>query len=204
MFFRWARKSKIVLVDPTRDESAIPRRGFIGETLTIGEQRQLFRRWTTDPDVHPHEALVGVLALLHAASNVEVRGLVVNDVDRTRNTLNIGRRPHPVPLDPVSAAAVQRCLDHRADLATHNPHIIVTTQTRTRSTPASSAYVTHVLDAARVSPKRLRSTRIVDLVTCLDLKVVSEALGLKAEGLVDYLADHVDSGRLLAEVQSNL
>jgi len=203
-FFRWARKSKLVLVDPTRDSSGGQRRGFIGETLTIGDQRRLFRRWTTDPDVHPHEALVGVLALLHAASNVESRSLLVDDVDLTRSTLRIGRRVHPVPLDPVSEAAMRRCLAHRDALGTHNPHIIVTTQTKTRETPASPAYVTHVLEAAEVSPKRLRSTRIVDLVAALDLKVVSEALGLKAEGLVDYLADHVDSDRLTAANGSNL
>jgi hypothetical protein len=58
------------------------------------------------------------------------------------------------------------------------------------------AYLGHVLDAAAVSPKRLRSTRILDLVTTLDPKVVSGALGMKAEGLVNYLADHVDTGRL--------
>ena len=195
-FFRWARKNKLVLVDPTRYVTRSPRRGFTGETLTIGEQRRLFRRWTTDPDVHPHEALVGVFALLHAASNAEIRGLMVDDVDRSGHALRIGRRAHPVPLDPASSAVLQRSLEHRSALGTHNPHVMVTTQTKTRSTPASSAYVTHVLDAAKVSPKQLRSTRIVDLVTSLDLKVVSEALGMKAEGLVDYLADHVDPGRL--------
>lgn len=203
-FFRWARKAKLVLVDPTRDTATSNRRGFTGETLTIGEQRRLFRRWTSDPDVHPHECLVGILALLHAASNVEIRSLAVDDIDWARNTFRIGRRVRPVPLDPVSAAALQRCLEHRATLGTHNPHVIVTTQTKTRATPASAPYVTHVLDAAEVSPKRLRATRIVDLVATVDLKVVSEALGLKAEGLVDYLADYVDSDRLPAADGSNL
>ena len=92
-------------------------------------------------------------------------------------------------------SALQRCLDHRASLATPNPHLIVTTQTKPRTTPASTAYLTHVLDPAGIPPKRLRSTRLVDLVVSLDPKVVSEALGMKAEGLVDYLADDVD-GRL--------
>ncbi len=68
----------------------------------------------------------------------------------------------------------------------------MTTQTKTRSTPASTAYLCHVLDAAGVAPKRLRTTRIVDLVVTLDPKVAGEALGMQAEGLVDYLADHVD------------
>jgi len=203
-FFRWARKNKIVLVDPTRDVPAMARRGFTGQTLSLAEQRRLFRRWTTDPGVHPHEAVVGTLALLHAASSVELRHLRVEDFDEVRHTLRLGHRPLPVPLDPVTMAMLRRCLDQRASLGTRNPYVIVTTQTKTRSTPASPAYLCHVLDAAGVPPKLLRSTRIVDLVVSLDPKVVSEALGMKAEGLVNYLADHVDAGRLPGQERPNL
>ena len=195
-FFRWARKNKIVLVDPTRDLPVMSRRGFTGQTLSLAERRRLFRRWTVEADVHPHEALVGMMALLHAASSVELRQLRIKDFDQTRCTLSLGRRTHPVPLDPASVLVLVRCLDQRTSLGTRNPHVIVTTQTKTRSTPASTAYLCHVLDAAEVSPKRLRATCIVDLVITLDPKVVSEVLGMKAEGLVDYLADHVDDGRL--------
>ena len=199
-FFRWARKNKIVLIDPTHDLAATPRRGFTGRTLGLAEQRRLFRRWTIDADVHPHEAFVGMMALLHAASSVEIRQLRVDDFDQARCTLRLGHRSHPIPLDPATVAVLSRCLDQRASLATQNPHVIVTTQTKTRSTPASAAYLCHVLDATGVSPKLLRATRIVDLVITLDPKVASEALGMKAEGLVDYLADHVDDGRLTDEV----
>lgn len=194
-FFRWARKNKVVLIDATRGRSGGPHAGFTGQTLSLDEQRRLLCRWRGDPGVHPHEALVGILALLHAASSIELRHVCADDYDAARCTLRLGRRP-PVPLDPVSVLALQRCLAHRASLATANPHLIVTTQTKTRSMPASPAYLCHVLDPAGVSPKRLRTTRIADLVTTLDPKVASEVLGMKAEGLVDYLADHVDSGRL--------
>lgn len=195
-FFRWARKNKIVLVDPTRDLPAMSRRGFTGVTLSLSEQRRLFRRWTSDPDAHPHEALVGVMALLHAAGSNELRLLRVNNVNQARQTVRLGGRAHPVPVDPVTMTVLRRCLDHRTSLATRNPYVIVTTQTKTRSTPASSAYLSHVLDPAGVAPRQLRSTRIVDLVVSLDPKVASEILGMKAEGLVDYLADHVDDDRL--------
>ena len=67
-FFRFARHRRIVLIDPTRGLTRNTSRGFIGKTLPLDRQRVLFRRWTTDPTVHPHEALLGVLALLHAAS----------------------------------------------------------------------------------------------------------------------------------------
>lgn len=194
-FFGWARKNKLVLVDPSRSLPGQPRRGFGGETLSIAEQRRLVRRWSTDPGVHPNEAIVGILALLHAASSWELRNLRVDDFDPESHSLRVGRRPL-VPLDPLSVSAIERCMAHRASLDTCNPHLIVTTQTKTRATPASTAYLCHVLDPAGVAPKRLRTTRIVDLVITLDPKVVGEALGMRAEGLVDYLADHVDAGRL--------
>jgi site-specific recombinase XerD len=194
-FFGWARKNKLVLVDPTKGLSSLSRWGFAGETLSLSEQRRLFRRWS-GADAHPHEALVGILALLHALSNTELRSLQADDFDQARGILRVGHRPVPVPLDPVSASVLRRCLAHRGALGTHNPHIMVTRQTKTRTTPASTAYLSHILDAAGTSTKRLRSTRIVGLVTVMDAKVVGEALGMKPEGLVGYLADHVDVGRL--------
>lgn len=88
-----------------------------------------------------------------------------------------------------------------------NPHVIVTKVTKTRSTPASTAYVAHVLDPAGVAPKQLRSTRLVDLVISLDPKVVAEALGMNAGGLVaHYLVDTVDPTRIsdANDIQSNV
>lgn len=206
-FFRWARKNKVVLVDPTKGLPASRHRGYIGQTLSLAEQRRLFRRWTTtDAGIDPHEALVGILALLHAASNAELRRLRVTDIDRRACTIRFDGRPHPVPLDPVSAAALDRCLEHRSVLGTMNPHVIVTKVTKTRSTPASTAYVAHVLDPAGVAPKQLRSTRLIDLVISLDPKVVAEALGMNAGGLVAYLVDTVDPTRIsdANDIQSNV
>jgi len=195
-FFGWARRAKLVLVDPTAGVTLAARPGFTGRTLSIVEQRRLFRRWTTGPDVHPHEALVGMLAMLHALSCSELRALRVNDVDLKGHTLKVNGRRHPVPLDPASMAAVEACLAHRNSLRTRNPHLIVTKVTKPRTTPASAAYLTHVLDPAGVRGKALRSTRLVDLLISLDPKVVAEALGMNAEGLLAYVADGVDPGRL--------
>ncbi len=194
-FFGWARRQRIVLVDPTRTIALTSHRGFCGRSLSIDEQRHLFRRWTTG-DVHPHEALVGLLALLHAFTNAELRSLRVADVDPARRSLHVDGRPHPVPLDPVSIAAIESCLAHRARLGTRNPHLIVTKITKPRSTPASAAYLTHVLDPVGVPMKTLRSTRLVDLVISLDPKLVAEALGMDAGGVLNYLADTVDRERL--------
>lgn len=196
VFFRWAKASRAVLVDPTRRLSARAPRGFQGRVLSRTEQRCLFRRWTTAGDAHPHECLVGVLALVHGASNAELRGLTVDAVDAARRTIRLGRRPHAMPLDPSTRAVLQQALDHRAGLGTYNPHVIVTRVTKTGYGPASEAYLAHVLDPAGVRPRVLRSTRLVDLVTVLDPKVVSVAFGMDDESVIPYLADHVQDARI--------
>ena len=74
LFFRWAKANRVVLVDPTTGVSANRHRAPRSEILSVAEQRRLFLRWTSDSDAHPHECLVGLLALLHAASSTELRG----------------------------------------------------------------------------------------------------------------------------------
>jgi site-specific recombinase XerC len=129
-FFRFARGRRLLLIDPTSGVSAQRYKGFRGRTLMIGQQRALFRRWSADPAAHPHEALLGLLAILHGASNSEVRGLRVDHIDDGDRLIRLGKRPHPVPLDPVSWAALQRSLDHRNGLRTDNPHVLVTRGTK--------------------------------------------------------------------------
>ncbi|MBV9023941.1 MAG: site-specific integrase [Streptomycetaceae bacterium] len=195
-FFRFARCQHIVLVDPTRTLTAKEPTGFRGRTLTLDQQRELFRRWTTDGHVHPHEALVGMLALLHGASSLEVRLLQVTDVNPAARTVRLGKRPHPVPLDPASWAVLQRCLAHREAWPTANPHVMVTKGTKAGRSPASTAYLSHVLDDCGYPPRMIRSTRLVDLVNTMDPKLVATAFGMDPQATLIYLADHVDAGRL--------
>jgi hypothetical protein len=54
----------------------------------------------------------------------------------------------------------------------------VTKGTKARRTPASRAYLSHVLDACGHAPRAVRSTRLIDLVDTLDPKFVAAALGL--------------------------
>jgi hypothetical protein len=42
----------------------------------------------------------------------------------------------------------------------------------------------------------LRSTRLVNLIASLDPKLVAAAFGMRPEGVLHYLADHVDKSRL--------
>jgi site-specific recombinase XerD len=196
-FFKFARTNRVVLVDPTRGVPANRDRAFSGQTLTIDEQRVLFRRWTgTDDEVHPHEALFGLFALLHGAASRELRSLGVDQIDANSRCVRLGNRPHPVPLDPVSWKVLQRCLTHRKELGTDNPHVVVTRGTKALKTPASEAYCSHILDAAGVAPHRLRVTRLADLVNTMDPKLVAAAFGMNPEGVLIYLADQVDSIRL--------
>ena len=202
-FFRWARASRLVLANPAARIRAGRPRGYHPRTLAVTEQRRLFRRWTTDPAVHPHEALTGLLALLHAAPSQDLRNLKVTDIDATARTIRLGRRPHPVPLDPASWHALQRCLEHREQLATRNPHVIVTTHTRTRRTAASDQYLVRVLDPAGIGTRTLRATRLVDLVASLDPKLVCEALGMDPAGVLPYAATRSKtSGSPTCELQA--
>ncbi|CAM5563458.1 hypothetical protein SALBM311S_06095 [Streptomyces alboniger] len=177
-FFRFARVRKLVLVDPTHGLVAKGTNGFRGKTLTLDQQRELFRRWTTGEHVHPHEALVGMLALLHGASSSEARLLLVTDVDHVTQTVRLGKRPHPVPLDPASWTVLQRCLIHRDRWRTDNPHVMVTKGTKVGRSPASTAYLSHVLDDCGYPPRIIRSTRLVDLVNTTDPKLVAAAFGI--------------------------
>ncbi|MFB4276872.1 tyrosine-type recombinase/integrase [Nonomuraea sp. MTCD27] len=195
-FFAFARRRRIVLVNPTTGLTAKQPSGFIGQTLGLDQQRALFRRWTSSDDAHPHEALLGILGLIHGLSSLEVRNLKIDDVDHAYRAIHVAGRPRPIPLDPASSDVVQRCLGHRRTQATANPHLMVTRGTKAGTRSASGAYVSHVLDPCGVPPRILRSTRLVDLVNTLDPKVVAAAFGMTAESVMIYLADQVDAGRL--------
>lgn len=63
---------------------------FHGPTLPADRQRELFRRWSTDPDVHPHEALVGLAALLHGTTTQELKHLTDDDIDHESRRIRSG------------------------------------------------------------------------------------------------------------------
>ena len=191
-FFHFARQQRVCLTDPTAGLINRPARGFRGRTLARDEQARVLRRWAGG-DCHPHEALVGLLALLHGAAVSELRPLTVNDLDTTTRTMRLGGRAHQVPLDPLSFAALQRCLEHRQQLGTENPHVIVTRGTRAHRAPASQPYLSHVLDAADVTPRLLRQTRLAELTHRLDPRLVAAAFGMTPEGALHYLIGAVET-----------
>ncbi|MER2207068.1 MAG: integrase, partial [Rhodococcus sp. (in: high G+C Gram-positive bacteria)] len=62
--------------------------------------------------------------------------------------------------------------------------------------PASVAYLSHVLDDCGFGPRMIRCTRLIDLVNTMDPKLVAAAFGMTAEAAMIYLADFVDPTRL--------
>jgi hypothetical protein len=194
-YLAWARQRKLILIDPARPLRPGPQPGFTGTVLDTGAQRSLLSRWTSD-GTHPHERLAALPALLHAASSAEIRGLAAAGTDDRNRTITLPGRPFPVPADPATWDAAKACLRHRDQLATLNPHMIVTKATRTGNAPADGSYLTRRLAPAGVTPSAGRQTRIAQLVNDLDPKLTASALGIRDSGLVRYLADNVDKDRL--------
>jgi hypothetical protein len=193
---RTARARRAILIDPTAGLSVREPRGFHGQVLDSARQRQLYQRWSGPGQQHPHEAFVGLAALLHAASIQELRFLTLDDLDHSARRILLGKRPTLVPLDPVTWAALETCLTYRAALRTSNPHVLVTKGTKLTTTPASPYYMTHVLDPAGITPKIARNTRLVRLAADLDPKILAAAFGLTPEAALYYTADRVDEGRI--------
>jgi hypothetical protein len=196
-FGRYALRHRLMLINPTARVQAPQTMAFRGPTLPADRQRELFQRWSTGPEVHPHEAFVGLAALLHGATTQELKQLTDADIDHASRRVRLGRRPHPTPLDPWTWSALQRCLDHRKTLGSNNSHLLVTMQTKATRAAASDGYVKNTLRAVGIQPRILRSTRLVDLVGTVDAKLVAAAYGMTNEAVIAYLADHVDSARLL-------
>jgi hypothetical protein len=195
-FCRYALRRRLILIDPTARLNAPQAMAFRGPTLPADRQRELFRRWSTDPEVHPHEAFVGLAALLHGATTQELQHLTDDDIDHESRRVRLGRRPQPTPLDPCTWSALQHCLDHRKALGSNNSHLLITMQTKATRASASDGYIKNTLRAVGIQPRILRSTRLVDLVGSVDVKLVASAYGMTNEAVIAYLADHVDAARL--------
>ncbi|MGH3283910.1 MAG: site-specific integrase [Streptosporangiaceae bacterium] len=196
-FFRFAVRRHLILADPAAGITISQPYGFRGPTLSAGQQRELFRRWTSGRgDIHPHEAAIGLLALIHGATTQEIRHLTVSRIDPAAQAVHLPGRPHRTPLDPWTQAAIQACLARRETLNTDNPHLLVTRVTKATTAPADSGYVKNILAPAGVRPRILRSSRLLAMVNTTDPKLVAEAFGMTRDAVTAYLADRVDPTRL--------
>jgi len=191
IFFAFARRRRLILINPTRTIIRKAPRGFAGRVLDIKHQRRLLRRWTRT-DLDPRERVVGLLGLIHGASCAELRRLQVCDIDLATSTLHLAGRPHRLPLDPLSSDAIRAALTSRADIKTDNPHLLITKDSRAHQTACSPYFMTHVLDGAEVTPSVLRQTRLADLAHRTDPRLVAAAFGMTQDGALHYVTDAVD------------
>ena len=188
-FFRFARTRRIVLVDPTRGLTR-PQPEASPARPPLAQQRDLFRRWTTDRHSPPRGSARYPGA---AARRVQRRMCGCSAPTSTRPPNRPARSATaPMPLDPASwrpcsAAWTIAQLGHR------EPHIVVTRRRRPSSRPRPT--ISHLLDPAGVPPN-VRCTRLAALVNTMDPKLVATAFGMNTEGVIFYLADQVDDARL--------
>jgi site-specific recombinase XerD len=191
-FFRFARRRKLILIDPAAPLRHKTPRGFAGKVLSRTEQQQLIRRWMNSA-LDPRERVVGLLSLIHGASCDELRHLRADHVDLADASVALRRRPHRVPLDPITASALQDLLATRANLVTGNHHLLITKDNRCHAAPCSPYWMTHILDPAGVRPAVLRQTRLANLSHDLDPRLVSAAFGMTEGGALHYVTDAVDA-----------
>lgn len=196
-FFRFARRDRHILIDPTRELKGNSNTPFHGEVLEPAQQRALFRRWSSNTtELHPHEPVVGLLGLLHGASVHELRSLQVTDIDLANGTVSLGRRPQPTPLDPATIAALSHCIEYHKGHSDTNTHLLVSQKSKTTGGPVSVAYLGKLLTPANVTAQALRATRLAHLVTVMDPVLVATAFGIRRGAALHYLADTVDKDRL--------
>lgn len=187
----------MILTDPAAAITITQPQGFTGPSLTRSRQRELFSRWTAGTaSIHPHESLTGLLALIHGATTQEIRHLTIDAIDPAAQAVTLRGRPQPTPLDPWTWAAVGACLAYRHALNSANPHLLITSQTKATRAPPGDSYVKNTLRAVSIRPRILRSSRILALASTADPKLIATAYGMTYNGVLHYLADHIDATRL--------
>ncbi|GGP00359.1 hypothetical protein [Wenjunlia tyrosinilytica] len=108
-FFSHAHRTGLVLHNPAAAVQAPQPRGFSGSTLTLDEQRALYRRWSAGKDVLPHEAFIGLAALLHAATTTELRHLTLDHISTASRTVRFPGRSVDLALDNATWRALEGC-----------------------------------------------------------------------------------------------
>ncbi|MFF0553816.1 hypothetical protein ACFYUL_33170 [Streptomyces sp. NPDC004311] len=185
-FFAHAHRTGAVVHNHASPLGAPQARGFRGTVLTLDQQRTLYHRWNSPGETHPHEAFIGLAALLHAATTTELRLLTLDHLTPARHAVRFPGRTLDLTLDEATWKALTSCLCHRTSLRTDNPHILVTRLTRTTQEPAGAAHIRDSLAPAGLLPRILRSTRLLTLAAELDIKQLTAALGMSYNGAAHY------------------
>lgn len=129
-------------------------------TLVADRQCALLRRWSADPEVHPHEAVVGLAALLHGATMRELHQLTDADNDHDAPTSDwvVDHTRCRWTLDVDRTTTLHQSPPY---VGSNNSHLLITMQDQGHPHPVSDGYVKNTLRAVGIQPRILRSTRLV-------------------------------------------
>ncbi|MBQ1022815.1 hypothetical protein [Micromonospora sp. C95] len=194
-FFAFARRRKITLINPAADLRRSQRKGYAGLLIEPARQRQLLNRWRRE-DTDPRERVVGLLCLLHAATNSDLRMLTLDDIDLDQATVRLRNRRHPVPLDPLTIDAIRSCLQQRSTTAPDNRFLLVTHQSRQHNKPCSIGFPVRILTTVSLTPQVLRQTRLSDLAQRADPRMLAAAIGITRKAALHYTIGNVHRAEL--------
>jgi site-specific recombinase XerD len=191
-FFAFTRRRKITLINPAAHLRRSQRKGYAGPLIDHTRQRQLLQRWQEE-DTDPRERVVGLLCLIHAASNEDVRMLSLDDIDidLDQATVRLRNRRRPVPLDPLTVNAIRACLQQRPTTAEDNRFLLVTHHSRQHNRPCSIGFPVRALTKVGLTPQVLRQTRLSDLAQRADPRMMAEAIGITKEAAAHYIIGNV-------------
>jgi integrase len=116
----------------------------------------------------PAARLAVALVAVHALGAQELRGLLLEDLDRPNGRLVVRRptREHTVILDELTSVIIAEWLHERFRRWPHttNPHLLVTQRTAndTRQIPISKCAVVEYFQPLAATPRQLRIDRLLD------------------------------------------
>lgn len=199
-FYRWALRQRFVIVDPTAAIKIVFFHPHTPIVLSDDLAKGLFRRWTTDLDVHPHESFIGLMTMLHGASSNELRTLTIGRIDLRARSVRLGTRPGWTVLDPFCWAAIERVLSyHQKRVGALNTHILASGWVRTHTGPPCQSALTKHFGALGlgVTLRNLRSAHLVSFVEDYDVALVAAAHAMIPKGALYYRSDRIDNSRII-------
>ncbi|MFE1909236.1 hypothetical protein ACFW96_37030 [Streptomyces gardneri] len=158
--FRALKREKLIFRDPTRALAVTTARPLLADDQLVGALDRL---------TSGRDRLTLALAAVHALSVHDQRGLLLDDLDRTRGLLLVrraGGTKHVVYLDELTHQLVTQWLAerHRRWPASTNPYLLITAQTSAddRHPKAHSNAISKPLRRIGLQASRLRADRILD------------------------------------------
>jgi site-specific recombinase XerD len=190
--FAFCKKNGTVFRNPTTRIRVGQQEYGVIQPLSSGDVDEAVTTATT-----PAARLVLALAAVHAARSGTICALRLDDVDLGNRRLVIAGRARP--LDDLTRQLLQCWLDYRRARwpGTANPHLLVTQQTASGTSPASSFWAKKTLRGHTATLERLRVDRQLEeaLVHGPDPLHLAAVFGLDSKTAVRY----ANSARQLLE-----